>query len=446
MKSKRAQSAPARKGTVVVAEIGQNWFKLAQLQLGKRGVQVEKLHVEHFEQLGGALSVRISRTVKEMKIGNNPVLGVLPRQLANLRVLELPSSDVEEIESMVDLQIGRQTPHSREDILSDYCQLSGRRQGYSRVMLSIVPRSVLGQRFTVLDVAGLEMQRMALSSEGILAAYRDYIDAQKVASVALIDVDASSTEVLVVENGEMVFSRSIMLGGEALRNEPGSEQSLVAEIARSIEIHHEEGGAPVERAAIAGSQTGGTGLIEGVEQRLGVSVDSLDLKESVDFGKNAGMADEADSRGVSFSALIGSALARDNLVFDLTPDAVRVKKTIESRYKSLRNCGVLIMAAVFFTSLWVLAKMYDRRRHLDLLDDEIYATSGASDLEKKEGLVRVTAARIARPAVVDLMHALQKETPEAIHFTSFDLEPDGQMTLEGIGSTITDVQSLVQRP
>ena len=99
MKSKVAQI----KGPFLLAEIGQNWVKLAQVEVAKRGIRIDKLYTERFEEVSGSVSVRVSQALKSLKYGNYPVVGILPRQMVNMRVLELPSTEASEIENMVEL-------------------------------------------------------------------------------------------------------------------------------------------------------------------------------------------------------------------------------------------------------------------------------------------------------------------------------------------------------
>ena len=59
------------KGTIVAVEIGVNWFKLAQIETGRKGARITKLHVEPFRELGGSVSVQLSQAVKTLKTSTN---------------------------------------------------------------------------------------------------------------------------------------------------------------------------------------------------------------------------------------------------------------------------------------------------------------------------------------------------------------------------------------
>ena len=159
-----SNSTRKHSGPSVIVEIGNDWLKMMQSAPSRGGVAVSKLCVENFGSSGADLAKLISRSIKQYKFSRMPVIACLPRQAVNLRMLELPSTDPHEIADMVDLQVGKQTPYSKDEIVSDYKILGSGRSGYSRVMLVIVQRGVLRQRFSVLEEAGVEVQRMSVSS------------------------------------------------------------------------------------------------------------------------------------------------------------------------------------------------------------------------------------------------------------------------------------------
>ena len=60
-----------------------------------------------------------------------------------LRILVTVDARQKEIADMVDLQIGKQTPYSRGEIVSGYRILGSIRDGYTQVMLAIAQRGIV---------------------------------------------------------------------------------------------------------------------------------------------------------------------------------------------------------------------------------------------------------------------------------------------------------------
>ena len=214
-KLQRAAGKP-RKSAVFI-EIGNDWIKLVQVDAGSGGVVLSKVRLEPIDA-DIAIFETISRALKAGKFSSSAVFACLPRQAVNLRLLELPSTDAAEIADMVELQIGRQTPYSRDEILSDYKPLGLTRQGtYTRIMLAIVQRSIVRERFYEIEQAGLGVEHMGVSSEGVLSwfLHRTRSEPQD-KDVAVIDVDSFYSQVLVLHRGEVVFTKSILVGAKQL--------------------------------------------------------------------------------------------------------------------------------------------------------------------------------------------------------------------------------------
>ena len=159
-------SGPAK--TTVLIEIGSEWLKIIQAEPRRGGVGVSKIHLERVSGSSRAVADQIRAALRKGRFARVPVIGCLPRQMMTVRMLELPSTDHEEIADMVDLQIGKQTPYSRDEIAWDYRAAGSGRDGYTRVMLSIVQRSTIRDRYYILEEAGVDVERMTVSAEGML--------------------------------------------------------------------------------------------------------------------------------------------------------------------------------------------------------------------------------------------------------------------------------------
>ena len=190
---------------VVVVEIGSDWFKIIQAESSRTGLTLSRVHVEKFGAVGSVLARGIAGAYKKHRFARIPVLACLPRQMANIRVIDLPSTQPAEITDMVDLQAAKQTPYSREEIVFDYRIVGGGREGYTRVMLAIVQRSVLRQRFSLLEEAGLEVEGMSISSEGVFNWARREVAPTDSDTVAILDVDSFYADFIVIAGRELVL-------------------------------------------------------------------------------------------------------------------------------------------------------------------------------------------------------------------------------------------------
>ena len=441
MKSKVAQI----KGPFLLAEIGQNWVKLAQVEVAKRGIRIDKLYTERFEEVSGSVSVRVSQALKSLKYGSYPVVGILPRQMVNMKVLELPSTEASEIENMVELQVGRATPHAKEDILSDYRVLEGGREGYTRVLVSIVHRSVVSSRFSVLDVSGLETLKMGLSTEGLITACRPFLRKHESENVAILDVDASYAELALVSAGRVMFTRSILIGAEAISDgESGALDGFVEELDASLEMAKTDTGLTAHRILLTGAGTKLPELSSRLDAEQSIPIDGFDALAEVTFGRDVPDLDTPPESRLSLTALAGVAADVNGLKFDLTPDAVRMRKSIEARAKSLVVCGVLVMTVICLMAVSVLGMFFDRTRYQDVLAAELAKTQAAEGLQARQDQIELIRSRVGQVKAGTLLHAIATGAPENVTFNSARMDSQRVWTLTGTTAEMEYVSELVK--
>ena len=208
--------------SVVVIEVGGRWLKMARVDFSRGGVKMSRLHTARHDGDLAVVPEMISQAAVKLKLSRETVISYLPRQVVSVRLLDLPSSDPQEVSDMVDLQIGKQTPYSRDEIVSGYRVIGSDGTGYTRVLLGIVQRSLVRQRFGLLEAAGLNVDRMSISSEGLVswhAANSVEPPAAPGEADVVIDLDSGHADFMVIEDGQLRFTRSILVGADELTQE-----------------------------------------------------------------------------------------------------------------------------------------------------------------------------------------------------------------------------------
>ncbi len=216
----KARPTQPRK-TVVAVEIGQEWLKIVQAERdGARAVQVSRLCMRPVKEDQPGLHEEIRTVWRDQRLARLPVMVSLPRQLATMRTLKLPSTDASEIADMVDMQVGKLTPYSRDEIVWDYRILGVEREGYTRVLVAIAQRAVVRQRVNAIEEAGLEVDSVTVSSEGLIEWMSAAgIDPANGRGVMLVDVDSLCTDVVVSVNDKALFARSIRIGARHIEED-----------------------------------------------------------------------------------------------------------------------------------------------------------------------------------------------------------------------------------
>jgi Tfp pilus assembly PilM family ATPase len=446
MKTEPAGAAFGR--AVIAVEVGSEWLKLVQTSSGRRGPYISGVHLHRLEGGDESLPAAVATAIKELKLPRLPVVACLPRQMVNIRFLDLPSTNPREIADMVDLQIGKQTPYSRDEIVFHYRPVGSAREGYARVMLVIVQRMMAQQRFHVLEEAGLRVEKMSVSSEGLLNWFR-LSQAAAVTdgeTVVLLDVDSNYTDLAVVAGGELAFSRSILIGAGQLLGEPGRwMEKLLGEIQHSLDTYRSElPGQKISRLCVTGAGPAVPDLSRRLEETFDFGVTNVDALAGAEMRKPVPALQDPAYRSVSITPLVGVALAPQALTLDLTPDAAKARKNLEEDAKRLTVLGIQVMLILMLLSLLVAGAYSRKSALLDDLRRVAQETGRTADsvvrMREKSRLVRDRLD--PRRAPVAMLQELQRLLPETAHFTSIQMK-ENQIVVRGTAESVSDVLRFV---
>lgn len=433
---------------VVIVEAGSEGLKLVRTVLSRDGVALSQLRIEPFDTPDEAMAAQaLTRAVRELKPDRLPVIGCLPRQLVTIRLLELPSTDPAEIADMVDLQADKQTPYSKDEITWDYRILGAGRQGYTRVMLALVRRSLLRQRYAFLEEAGLDPCRMTVSTEGMLG-WIHSIGAQK-DGVVVLDVDASCSELAVMGADGLVATRSLLVGaGHLIEDEPRGRRDLCDEVSRSLETcRGEHPGMTLTRLIVTGATAGGSALAGFLGGELGLAAEFIPSTDGVASVPATPSLREGRLRAVSLTSLVGAALQSDVLEFDLVPEAVRLRKELVVNARRMTALGAVVMTALMAASLYGTLKfMLKIHRRDEIRRERVRTDAEAQAVARMQDIVTtVNRRQDTRLSVVRLLEDLHPQVPEAVYLDAVEFDAERQqVSLEGSGASRAEIGTLVQ--
>lgn len=447
MSGKSGQSR-SRKSSVVV-EIGREWLKVLEADRAGRGVAVSRLHLERISDSAAGLGQALQTAVNDLKFSRTDVVVCLPRDLVNVRIIKLPSTDPSEIADMIELQVGKQTPYSRDQIIWDYKILGAEKEGYARVMLVIAQRSVVRQRVNVVEEAGLDVGTVSVTSEGVLGWFLESgFDQRNGRGVALADVDASYTDLIVCAGGGAVFSRSIKTGATHLTDEYGAWiDRFAGEIRQSLEICRSEvPGLEIDRLLVSGAGPAIEGLTADLGQRLEIAAEPADSVQKATRMPKAPSIKDPLYRVVSITPLIGTALDSAGLDFDLMPESVALRKRLIDRSKAMTIFGILLITATVSLSLLANMKVLFRKHHLERLAS--YAASVEPDVEeviRKHQIIKIVRGAEDRElSCVNVFAEIQKIRPEDVYLTEVEIDSDRmRVAISGTGGTLADVRAFL---
>jgi Tfp pilus assembly PilM family ATPase/Tfp pilus assembly protein PilN len=442
MTVKQTQMKPRKEAVVV--QSGSGWVKVLRFETRGRQLVLSKCVAEKVDA-ETAIPKVVASLFSQRQLGKVPVIGVIARPEINTRLLELPSTDPAEIDEMVDLQAARLTPYSRDEILTGYRVLGRTRSAtYTKLMLAIVQRSAARDRLHHFESSDRPVERVTVSTEGLLQwALLTLPDAKGKAGVAVLDIDARSSELALFQNGLLQLSKSIRNGAEQLGDE-ASHQALATAVAQALAGYRGESGfdAP-DRLVVTGANVGG--VLKALTSTLSLPVERVEPTEAVSLGKGVDRETLGDLHA-SLASLVGAAACPDALALDLVPDSVKKRRELKQRSAALKRVASLLLCCLTAGALYAFLLLAFRFKEVSALRDELALTASSVDqIEQRTQVMRGVRARMDLTfGPINVLHDLHQRVLEDVYIEFFSLdETAGVVKLVGTGGERKDIQRFI---
>ena len=428
-----------------VVEIGTDLLKVYRCQEGGGKHFLKTMRLADVKE---PFQEELPAFLKSLGLRNQRVITYLPRKLVNMRFLEVPSTDPEEVADMIHLQGVKQTPYSREEVTLSHTIIGSRHDGHSDVVLAFCQRKFVDERIILLAKAGLKVDHMGVGSEGVLDWYlqnqTDEGFGIPQGLVVLIDCDSAFSDILFCQDGKFLFSRSIGLGSAQLTqaSDEGVEP-FCQEVLHAIELTHEEIKLPEPKKAVLIASFPVDPKLRGiVESKLGFSVEFLDPAASLK--KETGLPPEA--AGGALTPLLGFAQKKQGPRFDLMPEEVRLQLSVEQKGKQVIVTGALVLGFLAVISLLFAGHFYEKKNYLERLEKEIEKTEEiASRIEEK--LVRTKLLKRTKNQETSFLYYLMKISgllQGGIYFNSVEFTQGDKIVLKGHAGEMSEVFDFVK--
>ncbi len=165
-----------------------------------------------------AVAVTIRQLMKETGAKSSSVALALPESQVFTRVIEVPALSQRELSSAISWEAEQYIPLPLDQVNLDYSILREAKEtgtGKMDVLLVAAPKTLLDKYLSIVELA--ELIPIAAETE-IIATARALV--RSVSSiknaVLLVSLGAQTTDLAILRNGVLAFTRSISAGGEAL--------------------------------------------------------------------------------------------------------------------------------------------------------------------------------------------------------------------------------------
>ncbi|MDP2654619.1 MAG: pilus assembly protein PilM [Candidatus Omnitrophota bacterium] len=354
--------------------------------------------------------------------------------------IEIPSLDPAEIKSIIDLQAGRHTPYSREEILIGYITIGVFQRNYTKVLLIIVNREVVRKQLDILAAAGLRIDRVLFAPEGIARFYaQDMGVKEEDPPLGIIDIAAQNTNFIIEFNRTVATCRNIAVGLTHLIKEGAAAQErLVAEILKSAEAYQSEDIHKMPETYYLTSDDAKIKELQPVlQEKLKAIVKVSPYLDRIQAAQPTMLKFISEYNDDSFLDVVAAGGTAADVQVDLIPDEIKMQRALQEKGRQMVTTGICVMLLILVVCAKFFADMYFKAAYLSDLEREYTEKQRAvAALDRIAEKTRIVKDYVnSRMASLDVLRELYDLTPDDIYLQSIALDEKGDIAIQGIAES-----------
>ena len=443
MKNKIIRDKPKAKGILTVIEFSAQRIKLVQFLFVKKQRIITKLFIKDniFDSEHEFINA-LERIIKinHLKIDN--LLISLGRSLVTIRFIKLPCVNEEEINNMAEWQAVKFLPYKIDEIVVSHQTIRVDADGFSHVILVIVPKSTIRKFTNICDVLKLHPRAITLSSEGLLKWYVDFqSDADKDSALALVDIDKDSVELVIIYQERFLFSRSLV--SSEIEGDYQSKEGIINEIKISINSYtKQESSVPIKKIILIGNKSQVSNLAP-------LFKDEFDLEVAViDQLKNLNLKDIGEPsiiQNTSFASICGLALNQKLPQIDLLMQEDKDKIAyLENRRKLFKTISLALFAALVICGIFTF-NFYNKKKIIDILDRQLEKiTPAAMEIQDIKNKIAIINKRMDnKGSCLEVLREVYSLMPKNTYLNTLIFLEANEVILKGTAPAMSSVFSFV---
>ncbi|MHB9109727.1 MAG: type IV pilus assembly protein PilM [Armatimonadota bacterium] len=228
-----AQGVKLKDHAVLALDIGTRFIKVAEMRLARGMISLVNVAVSPTPP--GVVDsnqildpVGLGRALKSLMAANKfrtrkVVISISGQSSVVVRPIDLPKMSLKELTDTMRFEVERHIPFTADEVVMDYAPIIDpddlpEEETNMKVLLAVAQEELIKSYLKVISVAGL--QPVALDVE-ILASMRALIDihqrtGQLDNTLALVSIGAVSTDISIINQGNLIFTRSVPIAGDSL--------------------------------------------------------------------------------------------------------------------------------------------------------------------------------------------------------------------------------------
>ncbi len=434
---------------LVAIDISGNYLKAAHVKVSPHKKELICIIGKNIKDFGDEdISRAIGSCIAEMKLSNCVIALSVSAQQVITKNIEIPSVDIQEIKEIMDLQAGRHTPYSREEIIIDFVNIGVYKHNYSKILLFIVANNIINRQLVILGRNKLKADKVFFACEASSWFLSKILKTDTTESpVILLHIDETCTDFLVVFKEKVIFIRSIPIGAERFVDLEGIyRKKFTEEVRHSLEAYQSEDIEKTPTSMIV------TGVVEEVGSMEMVLNDILHIPIKVvpylEKVKAAGEASaiESTAKSRSFFNVIVPLLAYDDMKVNFVPENVKLSMNVRDRGMELIRVGILILTVFVFLFSIFASRIYFKSLYLKKLERE-YRPLNEKARSLENDFTRVSLIRnylIKRGYSLDVLAEFYEIIASDVEISEIRFDEETKLIIRGTAEAMSTVFSFVE--
>jgi Tfp pilus assembly PilM family ATPase/Tfp pilus assembly protein PilN len=433
---------------IICLNLSSDILKLAHAKVFPKKREIVSLSSCGIQGLPELEVSKIIRTsLDNLKLKDPEVINIISAHSTITRNIEIPSQDPNEIKEIINLQAGRHTPYSREEIIIDYINLGTHKKHYTKILLIIVTLSIVRRQIEILDAAGLKTENVFFAPEAISQVYANNPKLNLESHVfTLMHIDTNFTDFIITSNGKLIFTRSIPIGSQQLINEKDRyEIRFVEEAKRSIEAYaNEHIDKESEKFILTGAAEDNPDIKDMLVERLGAPISFSPYFKNINISDSA-FRDATANKGISFLDVISPLITTGHIETNFIPEEIKLRKQFVEKSQDLVKIGILAMVLLAFFAGILISKIYFKNFYLSNLAKKYKSVSEeAKGLESNFSRIEAVKNYLKdRGLSLEILTELYNLIPVDMRIKDVRLSAEGKFTLSGNARTMSTVFSFI---
>lgn len=432
-----------KSGNICILQVDERIISMLRCRRSTKGLQIlsfaqEQIAPSHDESGVGR---SLKQFIRKHNIAFDDVYTVLPRHEMTVRILILPSHDLNEISGMVRLSAEEHVPYSSSELVIDQCILQRLSDGNARVLAVFAHRDVVERHVQVLTQSGIEPQRIFISTaclaSAVFAARGDVAE-----HTALVNLAPGGIEVLVVKGNVLEYGRAVATPANwsNLHTSEDIQEELAAEVRTSLAVFRREtpDNDPVDRVYVSADYGDPNLAARTLAEKLGIDV------VPSRFGASICISQEQEAQTIPLT-LLGAALTAQNrasVVIDLVPPSLtEARQRAELRRAAIRVGAFLGALLISIFALYEIS-LFQRTAYLkQIMHKSEELRPIADEVALKQRNLAALQERINRSGtVLEVLARMSELAPEeGLTFTKLTYDSRKGVILQGRASDLAVV-------